>query len=178
VSVVVAPTQSDVYAALGAFLSGVLPAGVQVIRGLPNRAAMPPTSPGFVTMQALFEERLNMPVHSWNYDASTPPATLDVEQGVDLPVQIDCYGPTSGDWAATISTCFEDEYGFAALAPNCDPLYCNQAQMAPLTDEELEYEERWSLEAHLQYNPVATVQQQFADTLDFTSIDVNVEFPT
>lgn len=171
-------TQDDVYTALETFLSGIVPPGVPVIRGLPNRAAMPQPDPGFVMMQALVQNRLNMPVHSWDYtDNTPPPATLGIEQGIDLPVQIDCYGPTSGDWAAMITTAFEDQYGFDVLGPNCEPLYANEARMIPLIDSEEQYEERWSIDAHLQINPVVTIQQQFADQLDFTSVDVTEKYP-
>lgn len=177
-TIAITPTQDQVYTALESFLTGILPAGVPVIRGLPNAAAMPQPVPGFVAMQALFQDRLNMPVHSWDYSGQNPPSTVDIEQGIDLPIQIDFYGATSGDWAATTSTCFEDEYGFDALGPNCEPLYANEAQMMPLTNEELQYEERWCLEAHLQWNPVATVIQQFADELYLSVISVTEKFPT
>ncbi len=171
-------TQDDVYTALETFLSGIVPAGVPVIRGLPNRAAMPQPDPGFIVMQALMQDRLNMPVHAWDYSASSPPSTLDIEQGIELPVQIDFYGATSGDWAATFTTAFEDQYGFDALGPNCEPLYANQARMMPLIDSEEQYEERWSVDAHLQINPVVTITQQFADQLDASVVNVTETYPT
>ncbi len=177
-SLAISVTQDDVYTAMETFLSGVLPTGVPVIRGLPNRAAMPQPVPGFVMMQTLTQNRLNMPVHSWDYGASSPPSTLDIEQGIELPMQIDCYGPTSGDWAATISTAIEDQFGFDAIGPNVEPLYCNQARMMPLTDEELQYEERWSLDLHLQINPIVTITQQFADQLDMSVVNVTEKYPT
>jgi hypothetical protein len=64
-TLVVTPNQDQLYAAMLAFLTGVLPAGVPVIRGLPNRAAMPAPIPGFVLMQALFQNRLSMPVDTF-----------------------------------------------------------------------------------------------------------------
>ena len=177
-SLAISVTQDDVYTALETFLSGIVPTGVPVIRGLPNRAAMPQPNPGFIVMQALMQDRLNMPVHAWDYGASSPPSTLDIEQGIELPVQIDCYGATSGDWAATITTAFEDQYGFDALGPNCEPLYANQARMMPLIDSEEQYEERWSIDAHLQINPVVTITQQFADQLDLSVVNVTEKYPT
>ena len=175
----VTPQEEDVYLALEAFLAGVLPAGVPVIRGLPNRDAMPPARPGFVMIQALFKTRLNMPVHSWDQTGPAAPVEISIEQGLELPVQIDCYGPYSFGWSDIISTTFEDAYGFAALAPNCAPLYANEARMMPLTDEEEQYEQRWCIDAHLQYNPVVVVPQQYADALGpAILVDVNVEFPT
>ncbi len=176
-SVTVEPTQDQVYQALETFLTGILPTGTPVIRGLPNRAAMP-TPAGFVLMQALFEERLRMPIDTFVTGGNSAPTTATVEQGIELTVQIDCYGPHSGTWASTVSTLFEDAYGFNALGPNCEPLYANQARMMPLVDAEQQYEERWSLDCRLQWNPVATIQQQYADALDLTLKDVTVLFPS
>lgn len=176
-SLTVTPSQITVYQALETFLSGVLPAGVPVIRGLPNRSAMPSPQPGFVVMQALFDGRLWMPVDTYVTGGTSPPTTSTIEQAIELAVQIDCFGPSSSDWAATISTTFEDNYGFTALGPNCAPLYCNEGRMIPLTDEELQYEERWCLDARLEWHPVVTVNQQYADALTVTPKDVNVLFP-
>lgn len=176
-SLAIAPDQDAVYAALEAFLAGVLPTGVPVVRGLLNRQAMPAPVPGFVQVQALFQSRLSMPIDTFDTAGNTPPTTATIEQPIELPVQIGCFGPSSGSWAATISTAFEDAYGFKALGPNCEPLYANEARLVPLTNEERQYEERWDVDAHLQWTPVATVQQQYADALDLTMKDVQVLFP-
>lgn len=176
-SLTVSPNHDALYQAMEAFLTGVLPAGVPVIRGLPNRVAMPSPVPGFVLIQALSQSRLSMPVDTFVMGGDIPPTTASVEQPIEVPFQIDCYGPSSGSWAATISTVFEDTYGFNALGPNCEPLYCNEARMIPLIDAEESYEERWSLDARVQWTPVATVAQQYASALDLTLIDVPVKFP-
>jgi pentose-5-phosphate-3-epimerase len=49
--------------------------------------------------------------------------------------------------------------------------------MMPLTTEELTYEERWAVDCHLMWTPVATIQQQYADALDLTLVDVQVTYP-
>ena len=175
-TLIITPDHDALYQAMESFLTGVLPAGVPVIRGLPNRVAMPPPRPGFVVMQALFQDRLATPVDTFVTDGTSPPTTYSIAQSIRVPMQVDFYGPDSGSWAATVSTVFADAYGFNALAPNCEPLYANEARMMPLIDSEDAYEERWSLDCSLQWNPVATVQQQYADALDLTLKDVNVLF--
>jgi hypothetical protein len=49
--------------------------------------------------------------------------------------------------------------------------------LAPLEDDELQYEQRWTIEAFLQYNPVVTVPMQFADTASVTLINVDEAYP-
>lgn len=173
----ITPTEDQVYQALEAFLTGILPAGVPVIKGLPNRVAMPSPRPGFVAMQVLFQRRLGMPVDTFVTGGDTPPTTSTITQPIELPVQIDCYGPSSGSWAATISTAFADTYGFDALGPNCEPLYANEARMVPLIDSELQYEQRFSVDARLQWTPTTTVEQDYAQALDLTLVDVDVAYP-
>lgn len=165
----VAPTLQLVYQAVNAFLTGVVPAAIPVMQGIDNRVPAPPATPGFVVFQALGKSRLRTAVDSWQGNA---PTSLSVEQGMELTLQIDCYGPQASDWADMITTLWRDPYGCAALAPNCQPLYADDARMIPLVDSEEQYEERWSIDARLQYNPVVTPAQQFADIADITLVNV------
>jgi hypothetical protein len=173
----VTPTlQGNVYPALLALITSVtgLPAS-NVVQGRPNRASMP--MPGFVSVQALFDRRLRTNVDTWD-ETDPSPTTQTLEQGLELTVQIDCFGPQSHDWANMLSTILRDEVGCNALAPSCQPLYADEARMIALVDGEEQYEERWALDAKLQMNPITTVPQQYADVLELTLINVPEKFPT
>jgi hypothetical protein len=177
----ISPTLQQVYAALIPFIMTVTGLSAsQVVQGLPNRAAMP--LPGFISVQALFRHRLRTNVHS--YPTIGEPTTVAIEEGVELTVQIDCYGPQTTaevegaeDWATILSTTLRDEYGCTALAPILQPLYADDARMIPLVAGEQQYEERWSVDAHFQYDPQTTVPQQYADALALGLIDVPVPGP-
>ena len=173
-----APTLSELYQGLSAFIIAVtgLPQG-SVIQGIQNRVAMPPKNPGFVVMTNLFQQRLATSVD--DYDTTNPdPASLSITQSMRVDMQIDCYGPSAGDWAAAMTTLFRDQYGCNALAPfNCQPLYAEEARMMPLIDEESQYEQRWTWTATLQYNPTVIAPEQFADVANIDLIDVDVEYP-
>ncbi len=171
----ITPSLQDAYTALVAFIVSVtgLPES-NVIQGLPNRAAMP--LPGFVTVQAIHTRRLRTNLGTWD-ETNPNPTVSSLEQGLELTVQIDCYGPASGDWANMLSTLLRDEAGCTALAPNCQPLYADEARMVPLVDGEGQYEERWSLDARIQMNPVTTIAQQFASAAHVTLIDVEERYP-
>lgn len=174
---IVIPIQRDVYVTLKAFLvtvTGLNPS--LVLQGLPNRSAMPQASPGFVTMQFVRMKQLRTPEETWD-PTDIAPTAIDVEQGTELRCQIDLYGATSGDWAVMLQTLLRDETGCVALAPTCQPLYASDAQLAPLADDEAQYEQRWTIEAILQYNPVTSVPMQFADTLELTVINVDEAYP-
>lgn len=171
------PTLTVAYTAIVAFIASVtgLVVGVSVVQGLQNRSSMP--LPSFINVQFLHMHRLRTNVDS--FDASNgPPATANVEAEYEYTFQIDCYGPTSNAWATMLSTLLRDEYAVNQLSPNgVTPLYADEARMIPSVYGEQQYEERWSLDARFQMNPVTTVPQQFADALELTMVNVDQRFP-
>ena len=172
----VTPGFQSVYTALVPFVMGVTGLTADsVVQGLPNRASMP--EPGFVTIQGITRKRLSTTLQIWN-ETDSLPSTIQFEQDVELGIQIDCYGPSSGDWADTLTTLLRSEYGVNALAPNVAPLYADDARLIPLVDGEEQWEERWSIDARFQYNPVTTVPQQYANVVDLTIINVQEAYPT
>jgi len=160
---------SDVYTALGNFIVAQLGLNPgQVIQGYPNRTAMPsPASAGFVVMTAISKRRLRTNVDNFTATTSPAPAPGPVtsEQGQQVDVQLDCYGPAASEWSDILTTLLRDNIGCVALAPNCQPLYADDPIRAPLTNAEAEYEDRWIVTARLQYNPVTTTAQEYATVL-------------
>lgn len=176
----VTPLLADVYAALVAFIGTVtgLPPS-NIVLGIPNRAAMP--MPGFISIQSVVRNRLRTNEHGPVNVATTE---LNIEEGVELTIQIDCYSApvsagqtTAEDWATMLSSTLRDEYGCSILAPTVQPLYADEARMVPLVDGEEQYEERWSLDAHFQYNPNTTIPQQSAAALKLRLLDVPNQAP-
>ncbi len=137
---------------------------------------MPPASPGFVTMQLTRGQRLNYNIDTWDVTDPAPTET-DSETHWQERMQIDFYGASSGDWSRVFAGLWRDEVGCLALAPNCQPLYHDEPLLAPLEDDELQYEQRWLCQAFLQYNPVISPLQDFADTLSVTLINVDEAYP-
>lgn len=175
---VVSPVLDDLYRAMKAFIVGVtgLDAAL-VIKGLPNRTSMPLAEPGFITMQSILQPRLNTNIDSW--DQTDPEAsTGTAEVHLQVKMQLDCYGSSSNTWATMLQTLLRDEVGCLALAPTCQPLYTGEPALVPLDDSEEQYEERWSLDAELQYNPVTSTAPQFADTLVATVVNAEERFPS
>ncbi len=175
----VANTLTDVYTALGAFIAAQLGlAAGQVIQGYPNRTAMP-VGP-FVAMTGMLKKRLRTNVDNFAGTSSPAPAPgpVTAEQGQQVTVQLDCYGPQSSDWSDILSTLLRDNVGCLALAPKCQPLYADDPIRAPLTNAEAQYEDRWIVQAVIQYNPVTTTAQDYATVLGPVNIiDVEVSYP-
>lgn len=168
-------TLQDLYTILRPFLVDVLPLNVQVIQGLDNRDPMPPPDPGFVVMTANLLSPVMTPEESWDRENPNP-TTIAIRQGMQIRVQLDCYGAASGDWAAQLATLLRTDYACRALAPVA-PLYADNPMQAALINGEEQYEQRWIVGGNLQYNPVVTTPMQFAETAQVDLINVDERYP-
>lgn len=170
--------ERQLYVAVKAFLVTVTGLDPKlVIQGLPNRSSMPPASPGYVTMQLTLGNRLNYNIDTWD-PADPAPTAITSETHWKERMQVDFYGAGAGDWSRVFAGLWKDETACLALEPVADPLYAHDPLLAPLEDDEKQYESRWTVEAFLQYNPVVSVPMQFADTLGPpTLINVDEAYP-
>jgi hypothetical protein len=106
--------------------------------------------------------------------------TNSMLQKLEVVAQLDVYGPGSADLATIISTAFRDEYGvdlFAASGFDVAPLYADDPRQIGFIDGEVQWEERWIIEAHIQANVSVVVPQQFAAVLSLDLVNVDVEYP-
>jgi hypothetical protein len=168
-------TETQVLTVLRSFiLSLVSLDGDHVIRGLQNRVAMP--AGDFIEITASLSGPLSTNVQTYAPDNS---ASLN-KRSTQLSVQIDCYGVSAMDNANMLSMMLRSDYAcqkFAASGLDMQPLYANDAHQMPFVTGEEQYMERWVFDAVLQFNPVVTVPQDFADSLEVGLIDVDVVYP-
>lgn len=176
-SVTTSPTITEIATKVRAFLLTLVPAGVEVVRGLDNKVPEPPASPGFIAMTLVRQERLRTNVDHYSDPPPFDASTRAVEQGTQLALQCDCYGADSAAWAAQISTYLRSDIACDALAPEVAPLYAEEPIMAPLVDGERKYEQRWIVGAILQANFTTVTPQQFAGTLAVDVINVDERYP-
>jgi hypothetical protein len=95
-------------------------------------------------------------------------------------VQLDVHGPASADNATVITTVLRDALGvdlFAAQPYGVTPLYCDDPRQLPFFGEQQQAEERWSIDAHLQFDPTMLSPQQFASVLALGLIEVDANYP-
>ncbi len=90
-------TTDAVFAALRAFLLGVLPAGVEVVQTQDNRVPLPIQGPGFVTMSNVHQRRLATNV------AQYTDTTKAISAATEYQIQVDMYGDASGEWSQIVS---------------------------------------------------------------------------
>ena len=161
----------DLFTELRALLMGLIP-GVEIVKGMANDVPMPLGA--FISMTGIGQRRLATNRHEYlDLGALTVPktalGTVDIEQPTAYEIQVDCYGPLSSDWAATISTVWRDIYAADYLRPfGISPLYADDQRQIPLQDSSQNYEERWVVMLTLQHTQTVTAPMNFFDTLPIT----------
>lgn len=175
----VAPILTPIYTSVKAFIVDVLGLDPSlVVQGYPNDTSMPPASPGWVQMTATHKNRLSTAVTSWDTTSDTLPTTWNVQQSIQLTLQLDCFSASASDWSDVLTTLLRSVVGTTALkGSGAVPLYADDPIRGPLTNAEARYEDRWIVQAVLQYNPVVTSPQDFAEEATVTVVSVDERFP-
>lgn len=92
-------------------------------------------------------------------------------------VQVDVYGPSSGDNAQIISTLMRDPDGVDHFTNGVTPLYAEDPRQMPLVDGEKQYENRYIVEAVMQVDPTVVLPQQYAAVAEVDLIEVDATYP-
>jgi hypothetical protein len=148
-------TENDLFRVVRSFVLSLIEC--EVIRGLDNGVPMP--EGGFIALSPLFADRLATNEHSYTATTQTTSASTR------YAMQIDCYGPSSCDWAATLAMMFRDEYACTQFGQDIQPLHADDPKMLPLVNGEQQYEQRWAITAYMQYRPSVTTAIESANML-------------
>jgi len=166
-TVSVSITVDQVIDALAEFLTPIVPG--DIVRAQVNRVTLP-AAPCAVLTEIM---QVDLSVPSTEYQPLADTATVLGPTRFDI--QIDFYGNQAGEFCKTATALFRTQLGYSQFPSDIKPLYMSDGIQAPLTTGEKQYESRWTLTASLQYNPVVTVPQQFADEAvcnELISVDV------
>lgn len=172
-------TESQTLQALGQFLVAVLPVGTEVVAGQDNRVASPQAA-NYAVMTPILRTRLATNLTTYSDGFPSNPTTRQDAQATQVTVQVDVFGPLSADNAHLIQALLRSDWGvdqFATSAFDVTPLYTSEPRQMKFTDESHQVQQRWSLDAVLQCNPIVTVPQDFADQLAVGVISVDEAYP-
>ena len=153
----------DVIDALADFLTPFL-TGWEIVRAQVNRVPLP-KGPS-VVLTELTTVDLSVPTVA--YDPANSAAAVRGPKRIDI--QMDFYGEGSSERATTVQTMLRNEWAFEHFPPTVKPLYASDALQAPMVTGEQQWASRWTLTASLQYNPIVTVAQQFADAASMQQV--------
>lgn len=145
-------THNDIYTDVRRYLLLLFPDN-EVVQGYGNNVPLP--NAPFILMNIITETDLN--AHTSIYSGN---GIGKVSRSVEIAMQLDFYGKDSGERARIFQNLWRDYYACDRLE-KCQPLYSDNLRYIPLTNEEQNYEERWSVTAYLTYNPTITHEQDY-----------------
>lgn len=151
-----------VITALGAFIQPFVGAA-QIVRGQGNR--VPPPLDSFVKLTEILQVDLETPTITFDGIPHEVPGQVNILGPKRIDIQVDFYGPSSGDQCAAFKGVYRTFYATSQFPDGIAPLYCSDGRQAPLINSEQQYESRWTITASLQYNPTVSITQQSATKL-------------
>lgn len=171
-ALVLSLTTDDVFIGLQAWIADVTGVPLaKVIRELSNKVPEPLGE--FILMRGLKKKN-----QGWNYSTYDVASTETIVQPTEFKVQVDCYGERAGDLATILATMFETDNAVAFMAPfNICPLWGEDAVEMPIVNGEEQYENRFVLRLHLQYNPTLAAPMQFMIEAKATIINAELQYP-
>lgn len=156
-------THADIYKEVRAYLLGLFSCPPEtLIQGYQNGSPLPENA---VVMTILFEHSFD--VSSNYYDLINEITT--VQQSVEVTMQLDFYGVEASTRSRMVSNLWKNPYTTVRLT-NCQPLYSKDPRRTVLVNEKSIYEDRWSVDVLLQYNPEFEYDQTY---LDMPTITLN-----
>ena len=165
---VVSLSEKGVFTALRTVLLAWLPAGIEVFRAQANRVPQP-IGTDYCTMTPVFRQRLDTNVVTFSDGFHQGQLTTRTDtQATQFSIQIDVYGPASGDNVQVVAALMRSDAAvdvFAAANPAVAPLFAGEPRQNPFADGEQQVEEHWSVDLSLQANIAVTTPQEFADTV-------------
>lgn len=165
------PGSDQIFIGLRALIMGLVP-GIEVVQGLGNGVPMPDGQ--FIAMTDAGKTRLSTNVSTYDIGLEE----RSILQATEYRIQLDCYGPNSSDHSTVLMIMLRDQYACDVLAEyGVQPLYATEPTHSALVNGEENYEQRWMLTAVLQFNPVVTLSQQYADQLNADLVSVDATFP-
>lgn len=166
---------SDVFTSLRAFLLVCIPSGMEVVKGQDNGVPMP--AGNFCTMTPKSNGRIETNTVTYTDPVSTI-GTSNNKTASEFVVQLDFYGSNSANNAKIVETLARSEFAYSQFTNiGIKPLYAEDPIQIPLINGEEQYEQRWKMDFHMQYNPVVTTPQDFAGTLAISTVSVERAYP-
>jgi hypothetical protein len=161
------------------FLISILAAGTEVVWGQDNRVPEP-TSDNFVVMTPTLRTQLETTLTL--YSPATGNSTRTDVQPTRFTLQLDFHGTSAGDNAQVFTTLYRSSYACSfyeqdtTFPVDITPLYQSDPRQLPFINGEGQYEERWTIDAEMQVNPVITTIAQSATVATTGIIDVDATY--
>lgn len=166
-SIVPSIVEQQIMVVLQALLGNFVDGGESAVyRSQQNGLPEPLTGAGsFILLTPLTRVNLETATATWEpASLGFEPTTLDANTPVRFGVQIDVFGEGASDVIQAVKAAWLTDWAFQTMAPTCEPLYTDDARQSAFVNDSVQYEDRWTLTAEIQYNPSISTPMDFADS--------------
>lgn len=102
---------------------------------------------------------------------------IQTATSTEVIIQCDVHGDNSADNAQVISQAIRSEFAVDQMSgTGVTPLFSDDPRQAPFETAAKQYEERWTIDVHLQITPVISMPVQFSDSATIKLVDVDVVY--
>jgi hypothetical protein len=176
-------TETILLTALRGFLLSAVSG--DVVQSQQNRVAMPKGT--FTIMTPIDSVGISVNRKTYHDTGVAGTGTEGNTQSKKWRCQLDCYGAQAHDNATLISTLWRTPYACGLFITACQtlgipsksiaPLYAGDPHNTNMINAEEQFQDRWTLDVTLQFNPTVTVPQDFAAQLIIGLAEVDAKFP-
>lgn len=161
--------EADIRTALRNYALSLLATGVEVVRGRVNGVPMP---------TGAFAMLGSARIKPWRTNVDTVAGEIKtISIGAEMVFQCDVYGVGAADNAAMLAFAFRDDYPGQFMPAGADAMYATEPLQIPFVDSESNYEDRWTFDLTVGYNPTLTIDQQSALSVDIVLQEVDTYYP-
>ncbi|HDL6968283.1 TPA: hypothetical protein PXM11_003754 [Yersinia enterocolitica] len=169
-------TEDDLTTALRGFLLSLISG--EIVVSQENLVSTPLGE--FCTMTSLGITRLSTNRKTYHDTGNPVGGTSSDISSAKWRCQLDFYGDSAHDNANIISTMMRSDYACEKLKASgieMQPLYADEPHNTTMINGEQQYESRWTMDAHFQFNPVITTPMEFADELNIGLVEIDAKYP-
>lgn len=164
-------SDQQIFTALDTYLKVIIP-GVEIVQAQDNFVPMP-IAP-FILINNVSQRRLTWPVESY-FDPVITVGNITYTIPTEYIIQLDFVGNNAASQASAVFATFTTNYVYQLFPSGIKPLYAQDARQMPLIDGETNYNQRWMLDVHIQYNPDLALPQEYFSNLGELTTDVIIE---
>lgn len=178
-------SEQVIHDALIAWLGGVVPSGMPIIRTQVNRAPTPDQD--YIAITPITRKRMAFNLTNYQDQGAAGGAQF-ISDPTEYRLQVDAYGAQSQEIAQAVAMLWRHESACAFFADyvipgqsqpslSLAPLYASEPKQLPFLDGQDAWLWRWSVDLLMQVNFTLTLTQQFADALKADLISVDAVYP-
>lgn len=162
-------TDSDIFTALRARFADLLGVNIEIVQCQYNDVPLPRGD--FVVINSLSKSQMSFPVTEYDGELEEKAITQPIECGF----QVDFLGTKASEWAVIAQGIFSSQFANEGMPDSVRILFATEFRQIAFINEASQYEQRFTGEVVVQYNPTIAMPQEFITAASFEAVPVDLK---